>query len=178
LQPVRTSAATTTETRNRTGASRPIRAGRGDVRLVDAQGKSAITRSVAGGGDLIKQRTLHFNSVRGQELSRPDAGGRLCRRALAPASRHDRYLRKREPRICLESTLTGHSFWGMAAVRPANVAGSDVAHSSAKPALRRPSVRLGMSSACSRNHLMVKLGLTRKVSATYRVASSVLPRSA
>jgi hypothetical protein len=27
-------------------------------------------------------------------------------------------------------------------------------HSSANPALRRPSVRVGMSSACSRNHLM------------------------
>jgi hypothetical protein len=38
--------------------------------LVDAQGKSAITRSVAGGGDLIEQRTLNFNSMRRQECSR------------------------------------------------------------------------------------------------------------
>jgi hypothetical protein len=38
--------------------------------LVDAQGKSAITRSVAGGGDLIEQRTLNFNSMRRQEWSR------------------------------------------------------------------------------------------------------------
>jgi hypothetical protein len=35
--------------------------------LVDAQEKSAITRSVAGGGDLIEQRTLNFNSMRRQE---------------------------------------------------------------------------------------------------------------
>jgi hypothetical protein len=61
LQPVRTSAATTTETRNRTGASRLIGAGQWDVRLVHAQEKSAITRSVAWGGDLIEQRTLNFN---------------------------------------------------------------------------------------------------------------------
>jgi hypothetical protein len=38
--------------------------------LVDALEKSAITRSVAGGGDLIEQRTLNFNSIRRQELSR------------------------------------------------------------------------------------------------------------
>jgi hypothetical protein len=31
--------------------------------LVDAQEKSAITRSVAWGGDLIEQPTLNFNSV-------------------------------------------------------------------------------------------------------------------
>jgi hypothetical protein len=37
--------------------------------LVDAQGKSAITRSVAGGGDLIEQRTLNFNSMRRQEYA-------------------------------------------------------------------------------------------------------------
>jgi hypothetical protein len=37
--------------------------------LVDAQGKSAITRSVAGGGDLIEQRTLNFNSMRRQKWS-------------------------------------------------------------------------------------------------------------
>jgi len=43
LQPVRRSAATTTEMQNRTGASRLIEAGQWDVRLVDAQGKSAIT---------------------------------------------------------------------------------------------------------------------------------------
>jgi hypothetical protein len=41
-----------------------------DVCLVDAQEKSAITRSVAGGGDLIEQRTLNFNSMRRQEWSR------------------------------------------------------------------------------------------------------------
>ena len=70
LQPVRRSAATTTETRNRTGASQLIGAGQWDVRLVDEQGKSAITRSVAGGGDLIEQRTLNFNSMRRQEWSR------------------------------------------------------------------------------------------------------------
>jgi hypothetical protein len=67
---VRRSAATTTETRNRTGASQLIGAGQWDVRLVDEQGKSAITRSVAGGGDLIEQRTLNFNSMRRQEWSR------------------------------------------------------------------------------------------------------------
>jgi hypothetical protein len=33
--------------------------------LVDAQEKLAITRSVARGGDLIEQRTLNFNSMRG-----------------------------------------------------------------------------------------------------------------
>ena len=32
-------------------------------------GKSAITRSVAGGGDLIEQRTLNFNSKRRQEYA-------------------------------------------------------------------------------------------------------------
>jgi hypothetical protein len=37
--------------------------------LVDAQEKSAITRSVAGGGDLIEQRTLNFNSMCRQEWS-------------------------------------------------------------------------------------------------------------
>jgi hypothetical protein len=37
--------------------------------LVDAQEKSAITRSVAGGGDLIEQRTLNFNSTRRQKWS-------------------------------------------------------------------------------------------------------------
>ena len=47
-----------------------IGAGQWDLRLVDAQGKSAITRSVAGGGDLIEQRTLNFNSMRRQECSR------------------------------------------------------------------------------------------------------------
>jgi hypothetical protein len=31
--------------------------------LVDAQEKAAITRSVAGAGDLIEQPTLNFNSV-------------------------------------------------------------------------------------------------------------------
>src|ERR1700722_18070630 len=36
----------------------------GDVRLLHAQEKSAITRSVARGGDLIEQRTLNFNSMR------------------------------------------------------------------------------------------------------------------
>jgi len=56
-----------TETQNRTGASRLIGAGQWDVRLVDAQGKSAMARSVAGGGDLIEQRTLNFNSMRRQE---------------------------------------------------------------------------------------------------------------
>ena len=39
----------------------------GDVRLVDAQGKSAIARSVAGGGDLVEQLTLSFNSMRRQK---------------------------------------------------------------------------------------------------------------
>jgi hypothetical protein len=53
-----------TETQNRTGASRLIGAGESDVRF-DVQEKSAITRSVAGGGDLIEQRTLNFNSMRG-----------------------------------------------------------------------------------------------------------------
>jgi hypothetical protein len=38
--------------------------------LVDAQEKSAITRSVAWGGDLIEQRTLNFNSIHRQEWSR------------------------------------------------------------------------------------------------------------
>jgi hypothetical protein len=37
--------------------------------LVNAQEKSAITRSVAGGGDLIEQRALNFNSMRRQEWS-------------------------------------------------------------------------------------------------------------
>jgi hypothetical protein len=37
--------------------------------LVNAQEKSAITRSVAGGGDLIEQRTLNFNSTRRQKWS-------------------------------------------------------------------------------------------------------------
>jgi hypothetical protein len=73
---VRTSAATNTETRNRTSASRLIGAGQWDVRLVDAQEKSAITRSVARGGDLIEQRTLNFNSMRGQEWSRLSPGMR------------------------------------------------------------------------------------------------------
>jgi hypothetical protein len=59
LQPVRRSAATTTEMQNLIGA------GQWDVRLVDAQG--AITRSVAGGGDLTEQRTLNFNSTRCSE---------------------------------------------------------------------------------------------------------------
>ena len=39
------------------------------VRLVDAQEKSAITRSVAGGGDLTEQRTPNFNSMRRQECA-------------------------------------------------------------------------------------------------------------
>jgi hypothetical protein len=37
--------------------------------LVDTQEKSAITRSFAGGGDLIEQRTLNFNSMRLQEYA-------------------------------------------------------------------------------------------------------------
>ena len=49
---------------NHTGASQLIGAGQRDVRMVDAQEKSAITRSVARGGDLIEQRTLNFNSMR------------------------------------------------------------------------------------------------------------------
>jgi hypothetical protein len=51
------------------GASRLIGAGQWDVRWVDAQEKSAITRSVASGGDHIEQRTLHFNSMRRQEYA-------------------------------------------------------------------------------------------------------------
>jgi hypothetical protein len=78
LQPVRTSAATTTETRNRTG----------DVRLIDAQ-KSAITRSVARGGDLIEQRTLNFNSKRRQEYAASEMAMRIiegiCRQPEAQA---------------------------------------------------------------------------------------------
>jgi hypothetical protein len=43
--------------------------------LVHAQEKSAITRSVAWGGNLIEQRTLNFNSLRRQEYAgRPMAG--------------------------------------------------------------------------------------------------------
>ncbi len=37
-----------------------------------------------------------------------------------------------------------HSSWGAAAVRPSNVSGSDVVHSSGIPALRRPSISRGM----------------------------------
>jgi hypothetical protein len=55
---------------NRTGAFQLIGAGQWDVCLVDAQEKSAITRSVARGGDLIEQRTLNFNSMRRQEWSK------------------------------------------------------------------------------------------------------------
>ena len=77
----------------------------------------------------------------------------------------------------LESTLTGHSFWGMAA-RPASVAGSDVAHSSGSPALRRPSTSGGMFGEWVCSHLRVSWGLRRRASAKADVASSILPSSA
>jgi hypothetical protein len=77
-----------------------------------------------------------------------------------------------------ESTLTGHSFWGMAAVRPDNVAGPDVAHSSGNPALRTPSIAFGTFGECAINHLTVRLGLSRRASAKADLASSMLPSRA
>jgi hypothetical protein len=68
--------------------------------------------------------------------------------------------------------------WGMAAVRPANVAGSDVVHSSGSPALRTPSIAFGTFGECAINHLTVRLGLRRRASAKADFASSILPSSA
>jgi hypothetical protein len=83
LQPVRRSAATTTKMQNRTGASRLIGAGQWDV--VDAEGKSAMTRFVAGGGDLTEQRTLNLNSTRRSEYEA--AGNADHRRERRDAAR-------------------------------------------------------------------------------------------
>ena len=63
----------------------------------------------------------------------------------------------------------------MAAVRPANVAGSDVVHSSGSPALRRPSNAFGTFGECAIAHLTVRLGLRRRASAKADFASSILP---
>ena len=67
---------------------------------------------------------------------------------------------------------------GVAAVRPANVAGSDVVHSSGSPALRTPSIAFGTFGECAINHLTVRLGLRRWASAKADFDSSILPSSA
>jgi hypothetical protein len=57
------------ETRNRTGASQLIGAGRWDVRLVDGR-KNRPSRAPSPGAAIMEQRTLNFNSMRRQESSR------------------------------------------------------------------------------------------------------------
>ena len=121
--------------RNRTGASRLTGAGRWDVRLVDAQEKSATTGSVAGGGDLLEQRTLNFircaaRNDRGYRPIRGEAAGDADHGANVvggwPLPTFAERLRRHQPiirHVPLETSRSGAC--GPIAARTADLLGAE-----------------------------------------------------
>ena len=104
---------------------------------------------------LLAATAQNLRNWRSSSPSRSRSSPREADRPSFTLLIHATHLYRARPKTgsSTKSTLTGHSFCEMAVVRPTNIAGSDVVHSSGSPALRSLLTRAQNGSRCAINHL-------------------------